>query len=1153
MLMKLRNLLVLGALLISGSVWAERQKPVLTDYPVETIEIDGKSEYYMYNAGAKKFWVGANAWGTQASVGPTGWKVRFSQYVAAEGEAWDGKTVLFEDYAKNSSWLKAWFVAGDHIMYTDYNNQADYLWCIQKVGAAYRLSASELNPDATVAGNAVNFVGVDATKQDTIVYSNLVEAETSYIDWTFFSAADYDAALALYDDALLLGERIAEAEAKGLDVAAQKNVFNNDKATAEEVAAAIDFVNQAISKSEENSVDPYNPVDKTGVITNPSYDANTNDGWSGTTPGFQSYTDAEHYNKTFDSWQMLENIPNGLYKMTVQGFYRPATSGANGAVFYAANGTDSLTVVVPDLTSEAANIASLPNNMQSAEEAFVAGLYVTELVFTVTDNKARIGVSLPATTGGSDWVIWDNWQLTYYGNKETSYDAFVKEIVAKNLAKYEEQMDNMTNGMFDTYSATVSGLTATDFAGIAAAQETMAAAAAVVDANIAAWAEYKKLYEEADGLTADPDIDQDSKYMADVAIYVMLDGVDIFDGMELETEPLLAEIEKLAKMVNDAKKKSLKLNAVVTQKFLTNYDFENVSDGKNDGKGWEGKWLAFGGPAHNKCMEGWNCEIDLRQTVTDAPQGVYEVSLQGFYRLSRGQAAYDLYEAGGQTCPVSIYVNNNSTGFKCVFDETVEVGTIYTEQIWVKSDSTAQFPDGMVSAGEAFAVGMYQAAAHGVVAQDGQELVLGVKGDLSGGDNWAIWDDFKMVFRGKQVKYVYPHLQEAIAAATENLAKNMDKTTKESVEKAKAAAETKLAAADPESTKEDDALFQALVDLYATNDAVAASVALYAELEEAATGLYEKIAISVAADAVKAEAGTLAETTLTGVAEGSFTAAEVEQLLKDIKLMGIKLRLPDLTDASLDNPIEVTGVLDNPDFGDAVGVNSIGGWDGTSGYNFGNDDTQKGALALEFYEKTFDMSQTVIGGLPNGAYRVEVNAFGRLGSTTDDFAAPRDTMPATRAIIYAMSSTDSTTLREVPVKLLSETATAENLSAGSTSIDNDGTTLYFPNDMVSAGAWFAAGYNKHELYVEVKDNTLKIGIKKAESAGAHWVIMDNWKLFYLGADGSVGIEDVVAGGEVVSVAVYNANGVQLNGIQKGINIIRTVYSNGAVTVKKVIK
>ena len=1148
--MKLRNLLVLGALLISGSAWAERQVPVLTDYPVETIEIDGKSEYYMYNAGAGKFWVGANAWGTQASVGPTGWKVRFSQYVATEGEAWDGKTVLFEDYAKNSSWLKAWFVADANIMYTDYNNQADYFWCIQKVGDAYRLSASALNPNATVAGYADKFVGIDATKGDSILYSDLAEAETNYIDWKFFSAADYDAALALYDDAQLLGERIAEAEAKGIDVTAQKQVYNNDKATAEEVAAAITAVNKAISEYEENSVDPYNPIDKTGVIINPSYDANTNDGWSGTTPGFQSFTDAEHYNKTFDSYQVIENVPNGVYKMSVQGFYRPATSGATGAVFYAVGG-DSLTVNVPDLSS-AVGIATLPNNMEQAENAFLEGYYVTELYFVVTNNTAKIGVTLPATTGGSDWVIWDNWQLKYYGNKETSYDAIVKEIIASNVSKYDAEK-NMTAGVLDIYKAAISGLTATDLAGVAAAQEAVAAAAAVVDANVAAWTQYAALVAEADGLSADPAIDPDSEYITNMMIY-LFDAEVTLEDKKLSTEELEVECATFAAMVDDVKKKALLPNADVTEKFLTNYNFENTADGKSDGKGWEGKWLAFGGPSHNKCMEGWNCDIDAYQIVTGAPQGVYEVSLQGFYRLLRGQEAYDLYEAGGQTCPVSIYVNNNSTGFRCVFDEPVEVGTVYSEQIWVKSDSTAQFPDGMVSAGEAFAIGMYQATAHGVVAQDGQELRLGVKGSTAGGDNWAIWDDFKMVFRGKQIAYVYPHLEEAIAAAAENLKKNMDKTTKEAVQSAKASAEAVLNTVDKTSNAENDALFQALVDLYATNEAVDASVALYASLETAASGLYEQIAVSVASDAVKAEAGTLAETTLAGVAEGTFTAAEVDQLLNDIQLMGIKLRMPDYSNASPENPVDFTSVLLNPDFGDMAGVNTVDGWDGTSGYNFGNDDTQKGALALEFYEKTFDMSQTIIGGLPNGSYRVEVNAFGRLGSTEEDFAAPRDTMPETRAIIYAMSSTDSTTLRETPVKLLSEAACAENLSAGSTTVTDDlGNTLYIPNDMVSAGVWFQAGYNKHELLVTVTDNTLKLGIKKAASATYHWVIMDNWKLFYLDASGDVSIEDVVAAGDVVSVSVYNANGVQLNGVQKGVNIIRTVYSNGAVTVKKVIK
>ena len=53
----------------------------------------------------------------------------------------------------------------------------------------------------------------------------------------------------------------------------------------------------------------------------------------------------------------------------------------------------------------------------------------------------------------------DNWKLTYYGNKETSYDAIVKEIVAKNLTKYDDQLKNMTKGVFDVYSTAISNLT----------------------------------------------------------------------------------------------------------------------------------------------------------------------------------------------------------------------------------------------------------------------------------------------------------------------------------------------------------------------------------------------------------------------------------------------------------------------------------------------------------------------------------------------------------------------------------------------------------------------------------------------------------------------------------------------------------------------
>ncbi|MBR6590162.1 MAG: Ig-like domain-containing protein [Bacteroidaceae bacterium] len=51
-------------------------------------------------------------------------------------------------------------------------------------------------------------------------------------------------------------------------------------------------------------------------------------------------------------------------------------------------------------------------------------------------------------------------------------------------------------------------------------------------------------------------------------------------------------------------------------------------------------------------------------------------------------------------------------------------------------------------------------------------------------------------------------------------------------------------------------------------------------------------------------------------------------------------------------------------------------------------------------------------------------------------------------------------------------------------------------------------------------------------------------------NGATGIIGVVAEGEVLSTEIFNLNGVQLNKLQQGINIIRKTYVNGAVTVEK---
>jgi hypothetical protein len=73
-------------------------------------------------------------------------------------------------------------------------------------------------------------------------------------------------------------------------------------------------------------------------------------------------------------------------------------------------------------------------------------------------------------------------------------------------------------------------------------------------------------------------------------------------------------------------------------------------------------------------------------------------------------------------------------------------------------------------------------------------------------------------------------------------------------------------------------------------------------------------------------------------------------------------------------------------------------------------------------------------------------------------------------------------------------------------------------------------------------------------AGGYKTKMMMMQVQILGVGGSSKIElPVVGDAEVVAVQVYNAAGIQQNGLQKGLNIVRKLYANGAVEVIKVMK
>ena len=77
--------------------------------------------------------------------------------------------------------------------------------------------------------------------------------------------------------------------------------------------------------------------------------------------------------------------------------------------------------------------------------------------------------------------------------------------------------------------------------------------------------------------------------------------------------------------------------------------------------------------------------------------------------------------------------------------------------------------------------------------------------------------------------------------------------------------------------------------------------------------------------------------------------------------------------------------------------------------------------------------------------------------------------------------------------------------------------------------------NSVQVYVPEGSN-VTVGLRKNAAIGSDWLIYDDFQLFYLGNDPSVGIANVENTNAQKSV-IYNLQGQRLTAPQKGVNII----------------
>lgn len=1186
--------LLYSAILVAA-VSANEAKAQVTapDAPVPVqLNLDGKDTVYVYNVAAKLWLNAGNAWGTQSSLCKKGMKVLFVPN-KTKGEP-NGTYSMYNN--SKSDWSRRVFYNGKDdnggTSYVDYAsqgiNKCNWEVYLHNDKKTFELQADTIEFQSETTNTRAGWNAKDPKKikqnedaTDEIfrpILNMKSENRADYgVEWMAVSPEAYDCYMYRKDEMMDIINKAIDA---GIDVGNAVTVYNDENSTLAQLKEAAQYVKDMTRNKAMEGASSSNVIDITEYI--PNADCNSATGWDIVCPdadndgnkgsgghGFtwkhngSSYTAPEdgheckgflerwvHRDSKYGSYdkeesepnnghlsnssvsQTLKNLPKGGYMITAyvnacqQGKQEAdASYRVEGVYLYAKAGGNEKTVKV-------ATAAGKPEKVT-----------LSVIVDGDTDlSEMTFGMKTDNTT--ANWVFLDDVTVQYFGA-----DAMVMAVKAAQDEAY------VTTDAVDAYQCNPGYIDDVDnlYADISALDPTTAtqeevddlmakfrAAVAVADKSVAL---YEKLGTLGNDITLLIDNDKYDYANLKAAYTDCGTGVgydDLFSSYVLNNEEVSAYIEKLQSLIASTRKSAVKEGADCTEDLLTNPTFESAT-------GWNNTGAAINTTYQN--AESYQGTFNLYQDITNIPDGVYEITVQAMHRVDNNDNASKLYPNDVNEITACLYGNDITAKFASPYsygmsEQKVTSGNAdYAFNGKYIPNSMEGFAAACAESNEAYLTKVYALVTDGT-------LRVGVKEEArpaGHSSDWAIFDNFKITYRGTSEAVLQQCVTPLIKQANALLEGKMYEGAKSSLQKAVAAVNATLDMDNIKALALEIKNAQAAIDAYKPLATAIENVkARYESNETTATTSAEAKAIYNASLKTAEDAynnGTVAED-------------NIEAAIKELNKGYTQYFIHDVVAAAENGAsVDISKVINNYDFATMDKT----GWTIKVTQNAAGFQKNNNIKAVEFYDnKGFDLYQELVG-MPAGTYKLSARAYYRLRGSGD-------IDDAVNAFVYYANSkeADAEPVKKSDVKSIYTGAITADEVGKVNLTSTDGMSqyngsYYVPNNMTTGQRFLTSDeigpkYDSEEITFDYDGTSpFYIGVANTnKKQGSDWTFVKSFKLSYV--KGTTGIENINGekAGDVVSTKIYDINGVQYNSLKPGVNIVKSVMSDGSVKVRKVV-